>query len=313
MGEREKHVVVERADLIRRMHLGVDGPYVAEQNQRLVDEVAPEVEQRPAAGGRRVPGPERTAQIETRTGPERPAARRPAPCEPSGSRSPSGGSGRRTADVPALGEQHGLPRGRRHPARTACRRRRPGRAGAPAARARCAWRPGVEMATASAPAAASSSSESNVARPGNCSANARPSLRRGRDDAEELALRRAREQRRVEVPSAEPVPSQTDAHSVHRSNVVHRTVKAGGAAMIATHRGRGFSNVFRMNDIGVLVRRGGGARARRLREPARRASSARLGRAGRDPAGRGRARVRHHDDDTVHHADLSVFRDGPPR
>ena len=54
MGEREKHVVVERADLIRCMDLGVDGPYVTEQNECLIDEVTPEVEQRPAAGG---PGP----------------------------------------------------------------------------------------------------------------------------------------------------------------------------------------------------------------------------------------------------------------
>ena len=158
---------------------------------------------------RRDLGPERSAQTETRTGPERPAVRRQALCGPSrkseshaavlvnGQRTFQAAESRTVSRADAASSANGLRHdGQAEPERTL-------------REARCAWRPAWNTTTASAPAAASSSRGRDVARPANRSGNA---LRRSGEVVTRRGthLRRAREQRRVEVPSAEPVPSQTE-------------------------------------------------------------------------------------------------------
>ena len=52
MGERDEHVVVEPGGVVAVMDLGVHGAHRSEQLDGLVDEVAAEVQEGAAAGGR---------------------------------------------------------------------------------------------------------------------------------------------------------------------------------------------------------------------------------------------------------------------
>ena len=52
VGERDEHVVVEPGGVVAVMDLGVHGAHRSEQLEGLVDEVAAEVQEGAAAGGR---------------------------------------------------------------------------------------------------------------------------------------------------------------------------------------------------------------------------------------------------------------------
>ena len=95
----------------------------AEQHERLVDQVSPEVEQRAASGRAGPVGRGRTSRTATRTGVRRPGCRRRRGRGPSGSRSPSAGSGRGSASPQPLRPAPRSAARRPAPGRTACRRR----------------------------------------------------------------------------------------------------------------------------------------------------------------------------------------------
>ena len=136
---------------------------------------------------------------------------------------------------------------RRRPTRTACRTRRAGRAPAPRSVRRLWVSAGVEIATASAPAAASASSESNVATSGCSLATSAAPLRRRGDDAQEVARVRVASSGEWKTRSAEAVAGESDAQRFGHARGVSQPTTRGSVRRAAAswrttprepHRGR---------------------------------------------------------------------------
>ena len=104
MRQRHERVVVDRHAGAARIELGVDVRAGPNSSERLIDQVAAEVEQQPAgllrprrASASRPSPPDASARSATRTARLRPRRPRPATAAGSGSRRPSAGSGTRSA------------------------------------------------------------------------------------------------------------------------------------------------------------------------------------------------------------------------
>ena len=180
---------------------------------------------------------DRAARSGTRTGSARRARpRRPAPAR-SGSRSPSAGSGTAPGAARAVrrARRCAAPRSRR--GRTACR----DTTASPSSRAwsvSSLWvAAGVEIATASAPAARRASSESKVASPGWSDST------RARRSGEEVTTPRkshsaaAAQQRGVEPPAAEAVAHEPDPDRFHPCACRHASNHDGPAQTVTLRNG----------------------------------------------------------------------------
>ena len=155
------------------------------------------------------------ARTATRTGSARRARRRRRGRARSGSRSPSGGSGTATAGDPAA--RRARPSGSAAAASSANGLSETTASPSSSARSVSAlWvSAGVEMATASAPAAAQRLQRVERRQPGVVRVHQGPALGGGGDDAEEVALHRRPQQWRVEPAAAEAVAHEPDPDRFH--------------------------------------------------------------------------------------------------